>query len=249
MTTWVLLRGLMREARHWGGFAQLLQRTTGAAQVVCVDFPGNGSLHVQTSCTSVAGMVEHVRAVLRTRGHEPPYRVLALSLGAMVAVAWGERHAEEIERMVLLNTSMAPFNPFHRRLRPRNYPRLLGVLLLGSVVQRERLILRLTSSRLGAEERHAILQQWLEYARDCPVSRANMLRQLVAAARFRATLSRPLVPVLLLAGEQDHLVDPQCSYTLADAWRCELHVHPEAGHDLALDDGDWVAQQVRAWQG
>jgi len=24
-------------------------------------------------------------------------------------------------------------------------------------------------------------------------------------------------------------------------------IHPEAGHDLPLDDGAWVAGQIRAW--
>jgi pimeloyl-ACP methyl ester carboxylesterase len=246
MTTWVLLRGLMREARHWGEFPQLLARTTGE-QVVTLDFPGNGRLHAQASCTRVADMVEHVRAALQQGGHAPPYRVLALSLGAMAAVAWSEQHADEIEYMVLLNTSMAPFNPFYQRLRPRHYAQLLGVLLLGSLAQRERLILRLTSNLPSSAQRQIILQQWQGYVRECPVSRLNMLRQLVAAARFHASLTAPAVPVLLLAGQQDHLVDPKCSRTLASQWQCGLREHPVAGHDLALDDAEWVVQQVQSW--
>lgn len=247
MTTWVLLRGLMREARHWGEFPQLLQHATGA-QVVTVDFPGNGSLHTQTSCTRVADMVEHVRADLRARGHAPPYRVLALSLGAMAAVAWSEQYAAEIERMALLNTSMSPFNLFYQRLRPQNYLQLLGVMLIGTTAQRERLIMRLTSNLPETDEKRAILRQWLDYARTCPVSRANMLRQLIAAARFRAASQAPAVPVLLLAGQQDHLVNSYCSRTLAQRWQCELRFHPAAGHDLPLDDSAWVVQQVLDWK-
>lgn len=246
MTTWVLLRGLMREARHWGEFPHQLQQATGTP-VVALDFPGNGSLNAQRSCTRVSEMAQHVRGQLRQRGVQPPYRILALSLGAMAAVAWSEQHPEEIERMVLLNTSMAPYNPFYQRLRPAHYPELLAVMLLGSAMQRERLILRLTSNLLGDAQQQATLQQWLRHAEESPVTRANMLRQLLAAARFRAAAVPPAVPVLLLAGEQDRLVNPICSHLLASGWQCPIRLHPLAGHDLALDAPDWVIAQVTAW--
>ena len=58
MTTWVLLRGLMREARHWGEFPMQFQNAMGAQHVVTLDFPGNGRLHAQTSATSVAEMAK-----------------------------------------------------------------------------------------------------------------------------------------------------------------------------------------------
>jgi pimeloyl-ACP methyl ester carboxylesterase len=54
-------------------------------------------------------------------------------------------------------------------------------------------------------------------------------------------------PTLLLASEQDQLVNVQCSRTLARHWGCSLQLHPRAGHDLPLDDAAWVADQVRQW--
>jgi pimeloyl-ACP methyl ester carboxylesterase len=248
MTTWVLLRGLMREARHWGEFPMLFQNAIGAQQVVALDFPGNGSLHAQASATSVTAVANHCRAQLGQLGYTPPYCVLALSMGAMVAVAWNERYPAEIERMVLINTSLAPYNPFYQRLRPANYPALIRYLLLGSAVQRESLILQVTSTlKNNPEHRQAILDQWMAYARQCPVTRANILRQLQAALCYRAAPVAPAAPVLLLAGQQDILVDVKCSLTLAQHWRCAIRLHPAAGHDLPLDDGAWVTQQVREW--
>ena len=108
-------------------------------------------------------------------------------------------------------------------------------------------MLRITSNLKNAEQQRAILDQWIAYARECPVTRANFLRQLVAAARFRAAPKPPAVPTLFLAAQQDHLVDVRCSLTLARQWNCPLRIHPTAGHDIPLDDGDWVTQQVRAW--
>lgn len=248
MTTWVLLRGLMREIRHWGDFPGIFKDITGAQHVVALDFPGNGRLHAQASPASIAQMADHCRKELEQRGCPPPYNLLALSLGAMVAVAWNERYPSELENMVLINTSLSRWNPFYHRLRPENYPALIRHMLSGSATQRERLILELTSSIAGNSERGpAILAQWLSYARECPVTHANILRQLRAATTFRPSPARPSVPVLLLAGQQDRLVNAKCSLTLARAWRCACRVHPGAGHDLPLDDGVWVSQQVRDW--
>jgi pimeloyl-ACP methyl ester carboxylesterase len=246
MTTWVLLRGLMREARHWGEFPTLFQNAMGAQHLVTLDFPGNGSLHAQTSATSVAEMANYCHTQLRQLGYAPPYRVLALSLGAMVAVAWSELYPAELEKMVLINTSLAPYNPFYHRLRPTNYTTLIP-LLYGSAARRENLILRLTSTQSDTARQQAILEQWTAYARECPITRANILRQLQAALCFRASQITPPVPVLLLAGQHDRLVNVKCSITLAQRWRCAIRLHPTAGHDLPLDDGVWVTQQVKEW--
>lgn len=250
MTTWVLLRGLMREARHWDEFPTLFQNAIGAQHLVTLDFPGNGSLHAQSSPTSVTEMANYCHTQLRQLGYAPPYRVLALSLGAMVAVAWSELYPAEIERMVLINTSMAPYNPFYQRLRAANYPILIRQLLFGSADQRESLILSLTSRlKSHSEHRQAILEQWTAYAREYPTTRANILRQLQAALCYRAPPTTPSTPVLLLAAQQDQLVNAKCSITLAQHWRCAIRLHPTAGHDLPLDDGDWVTKQVKEWLG
>ena len=248
MSTWVLLRGLMRETRHWGEFPLLLQNATGARNVVTLDFPGNGRMHGQASPDNVAEMANHCRSQLTQLGYAPPYSVLALSLGAMAAVEWSSRHPAEIDRLVLINTSLAPHNPFYQRLRPANYPALLRFLIPGSPSRREELILRLTST-LGRSElqRAKLLEQWTSYASECPVTRSNILRQLRAAISYRAARTKPPVPVLFLAAQQDRLVNVKCSQTLARLWGCPIGLHPVAGHDLPLDDGFWVAQRVKEW--
>ncbi len=248
MTTWILLRGLMRESRHWGDFTERFRQAMGAQQVVPLDFPGNGSLHAQASPASVPEMADSCRMQLEQLGYKPPYSVLALSLGAMVAEAWSERHPDELERMVLINTSLAPFNPFYHRMRPANYPGLTRFLIQASVAQREKTVLRITSTKeRTVQQQRALLEQWESYARECPVTRANILRQLRAAITYRAAPAAPSIPVLLLAAQQDRLVNVKCSLALARRWGCDIRLHPTAGHDIPLDDGGWVAQQVREW--
>ena len=242
---WVLLRGLMREARHWGTFPAQLQQAFPAATIITPDLPGNGRLWRERSPARIEDMVEHCRATLRGLGHTPPYHLLALSLGGMVAKCWSEVHPEEVPAMVLINTSMRPHNPFYHRLRPANYAALLRMAFESDPARREETILRLTSAGGAAPD---VLAAWSSYARECPVSRANALRQLLAAARFRADGAPVATRVLLLASSRDQLVNPQCSHALAHAWIVKLAGHTQAGHDLPLDDPAWLVQQVRDWQ-
>jgi pimeloyl-ACP methyl ester carboxylesterase len=243
-TTWILLRGLTRESGHWGAFIESFQKAMPQAQVLALDLPGNGALHQQSSPGNVQDMVEHARAQLAGHRIAPPYHVLAMSLGAMVAVAWSHAHPHELAAQVLINTSMRPFNPFYQRLRPANYAALLRLALLGATPDEwERTVLRLTSNQASDD----VLAAWITLRAMHPVSRANALRQLLAAASFRAPVAPPPMPTLLLASAQDHLVSVACSKAMVQHWQCEIRVHPTAGHDLPLDDGPWVAQQIEPW--
>ena len=246
MSTWIFLRGLTRESRHWGCFPEIFRSAIPDAQVHAPDLPGNGSLHRQQSPQCVEAMVESFRSQLAERGVAAPYHLLAMSLGAMVAVAWAARYPEEIRGCVLINTSLRPFSPFHQRLRPGNYPRLLKLALFGgSEHEWERTILSLTSRQ--AEAPADLLETWVGYRREYPVSTRNALRQLRAAALYRAPHARPQAPTLILTSRLDALVDTACSQQLAQQWKTGLAEHPTAGHDLPLDDGPWVARQVSQW--
>ena len=243
MTTWVLLRGLSRESRHWGRFPETLQQAVGAA-VVAIDLPGNGRRNGEASPATVAGMVAACRQQLDERRLAPPYHLLALSLGGMVAVDWALGQPEEVAGAVLINTSLRPFNPFHHRLRPANYPALAGLLLEPDAGRREGTILRLTSNRPIDPQ---TLAEWTAWARQYPVTPGNSLRQLLAAARFVVPAKPPAVPFLVLGCAGDRLVDVRCSRQLAWHWQTAYAEHPTAGHDLPLDDGAWLARQVAYW--
>jgi len=243
---WILLRGLTREARHWGGFPQQLGEAFPGASVICLDLPGNGRLNGRASPPNVEAMADYCHAELAKLDIAAPCRVLAMSLGAMVAVAWAQRHPDDVAAAVLINTSLRPFSPFYRRMRPANYPRLLR--LFGSRAsdrEMETAILELTT-RLQRNPA-AVIEQWLHWRRQNPVSRRNALIQLLAAARYLAPRQPPLGHLLLLAGAGDALVDPRCSLQLAAAWGAPIAVHPEAGHDLPLDDEAWVLAQIGTW--
>ena len=179
-----------------------------------------------------------------------PYRVLAMSLGAMVATAWAQRHPDEIERLVLINTSMRPFARMHERLRPAAWPALArrsrhawtrrrcaaSAIIHRADVQPPRHARR-RSRRMERDSRAA-----------APVSAANALRQLCGGgALSRAATSRRVVRLLLLSSAADRLVDPVCSARIAARMGRGAREHPWAGHDLPHDDPAWIGEQVRAW--
>lgn len=241
-TRWVLLRGLTRGVGHWGDFTQRLDAA------LAIDLPGNGARHREASLASVEAMAEDVRSQLQRAGARPPFRVLAMSLGAMVTVAWAERWPQEIERAALVNTSLRPFSPAHHRLRPAAVARLLPLLIGADARAWERTILELTARH--PPEPQAVIERWIALRQAQPVSRANALRQLRAATRYRAPAAPPAVRWRLLVSERDGLVDPRCTHALHEAWRLDadaLRGHPTAGHDLPLDDPAWVVEQLARW--
>lgn len=244
-STWVLLRGLTRECRHWGEFPAVLRGALPDASVVMPDLPGNGRLNRVSSPLNVDAMAERCRADLLALGVARPYYLLALSMGAMVALAWARRYPEELLGCVLVNSSLRSLSPFHHRLKVRNYPTLLKLALSRSDVAREQFILDMTSRRHDKDAQ--LLAQWAAFRRDRPVSPANAVRQLVAAMRCSVPASPPAAPLLVLASCGDGLVDSRCSQSIARYWGARLSMHPDAGHDLPLDDPGWVASEVKNW--
>ncbi|NKF22286.1 alpha/beta fold hydrolase [Solimonas marina] len=243
---WILLRGLVRDARHWGAFPAQLAEALGGATVVAIDLPGNGARCAQRSPTRIAEMAADVRGELQRLAPAPRYRVLAMSLGGMVAAAWADAYPQELDAVALINTSLKPFSPFWQRLRPAAYPAVLRTLIDGDVRRGEETILRLTSAAPDAHR--SVVDDWVAWREAQPVSRANALRQLRAAMAYRAPETAPAVPMLALVGLLDGLVDPICSQRLAARWRLPLAMHPDAGHDLPLDDPAWVIDKLKAWR-
>ncbi|MDI4633620.1 alpha/beta hydrolase [Pelomonas sp. V22] len=221
--TWVLLRGLSRAGTNWGEFPRVfvnqLAKLQPDVRVLLLDLPGHGELRDQSSPSSIAALVEACRADLQRRGVGAPVHLLAMSLGALIASEWAARYPQEVRGAVLINTSLRPFSPVLRRLRP-----LAPLQFLGFV--------RSASAGDGVSSRVRLSNAW---------------RQLLAALRFRASRARPEPPMLLLCSLGDGLVDWRCSQTLSRAWGVPLRMHTAAGHDLPQDDPPWVAAAVSEW--
>lgn len=243
---WIFLRGLTRETSHWGSFLEDFRHALPSEQVISLDLPGSGGLHLVPSPSSIGAMVAFCRNELARREVKPSYFLLAMSLGAMVATEWAYEWPKEITGCVLINTSFRGLSPFYRRLRPSNYLPLLRLALYsGTPAKTERAILRLTSNEFT--EREDVISSWIAARLERPVKPANALRQLLAAICYRAHSAPPTTALLILCSEHDRLVSFECSMTIASSWKCSLALHPSAGHDIPLDDPDWVIERVQRW--
>ncbi|MGN6320027.1 alpha/beta fold hydrolase [Trinickia sp.] len=258
MSAWILLRGLTRESGHWSHLREHLRAAGIEGDIVFADLPGSGRHVLDRAPLEMGPTTDFVRARLSAAGHAPPYRLIALSLGAMVAVDWAQRFPEEIEALVLINTSMRRYSGPFERLRPGAWPAIVRIArhwgtrsIEGSAsVERrnvETMIHALTCAR--TDTRDTDVSAWTEIFERAPPARANALRQLCAAARFRGAPLAPHCPTLLLASRADALVHPACSAKLAAAWGAAIREHPWAGHDLAHDDPVWLAETIAAWVG
>ena len=238
---WILLRGLAREQAHWGDFPKALARAMQDDRFHAVDLPGTGVRFRESSPWSISKIRQEVEKQVQ---HIPrPYGLIALSLGGMVALDWAQSATEgTIQRLVLINTSCGLSMPWHR-MRPSALPSIVRLLTRRELFDREAGILSLTSSRPVAT---ATAKRWYSIQRQRPVSRMNAVRQLTAAARFRPAARRPLPDALVLASQGDRIVDWRCSQAVTERWQWTLQVHPSAGHDLPLDEPQWVVDQIRA---
>ncbi len=250
MSTWILLRGLTREGRHWGSFPEQLRLETGfngdADNIVLLDLPGNGRENALSAPLDVEDMVKFVRARAADAGLLPPYRLVAMSLGGMVATGWAQRHPEEIERLVLINTSMRPFSAMTERLRPEVWPALVrAAASWADPTKCETIIHDLTCNRMDTQADD--IAEWIAIRQSAPVSAANGMRQLWAAAHFRADSHAPACPALLLSSGADRLVNPVCSKRIATRWGVAHAVHAWAGHDLPHDDPVWTSKAIADW--
>ncbi len=246
---WVLLRGLSRESGHWGVFPEHLLRELRALhpsmRLLMLDLPGTGTLRRRASPTQVSAIVEDCRDELQRLGVEGPVSLVGMSLGAAVLSDWANRYPAEVEAGVLINPSLRPFSELFRKPRPLNY---LGLLLLSlsrfSARMREERVLSLTT-RLTPPQ--TVIDRWVELQRQHPLGVRNTARQLLASMRYRASRTRPAAPMLLLCSKADGLVDWRCSQAISRAWGAPLRLHTKAGHDLPLDDPQWVARAVAEW--
>jgi pimeloyl-ACP methyl ester carboxylesterase len=243
---WLLLRGLTREARHWGSFPAALERALPGARAFTLDLPGIGTERHRPSPSTISGIADDLRArwaELRASS-DRPWRLLAMSLGGMVAADWCARHPEDFSEVVLINSSARDVGHPLQRMQPAVLPRALGTAFARDLVAKERTILEITTSSHGDDA--ALAQEWAAYAREWPMPRATAVAQLLAAMRFRAPERMP-IRSLVLTSAGDRLCAPICSRRLAARFSSDFDEHPSAGHDLPLDDPRWVTERISRW--
>lgn len=232
-------------------FPQMLRDSLSAQfpelRIDCLDCMGCGDLYQQKAPKQITQLTDDIRSryfqdIAPNSQKSTKTVLIGLSMGGMIAIDWAQRFPQEISDVVIINSSSED-NPVCSRLRPSALLRLLLALCLGWR-QREAIALRTVSNDTRYYTQN--LKRWIGIQQQRPVSRANMVKLLTAASRFKIAPDAQ-IRCLVLASEQDRLVNPKCSEQLAAQHRWPLFLHPDAGHDLPLDDSAWVATKITQW--
>lgn len=237
---WVLLRGLAREKHHTDEFIQKLQTASLDGTVIAVDLPGAGEYHRLSSPISMEGIAEFVHSQLPKKNANPRY-IVAISLGGMVAMELAKLHPQSFDGLVIINSSFKNVSSFFERLQPEGLWYILKAALAKNSKDREREVLNMVSNH---PQRHQWIEPWALIAQQRPVTPLNFLKQLIAAGTYELPLQKPSLPIYVLTSEGDRMVNPKCSKKLAEHWQLPLAVHPTAGHEIYIDDPDWVIEQL-----
>ncbi len=243
---WIFLRGLVREKGHWGTFLDRFRLAFPEDEILPIDLPGAGEFRRVTCPRRMDEVFQFVRGVAIERATVGlRFDIVAISMGAMVALEWMRQRPDELSSCVLMNTSLKSLSPMHHRLRWQIWKQFLRIITLPSPREREQAIIEILMN--SQEARQKAMPLWVHIATEHPVTYLNFVNQLVAAARFHGLDEKPLVPVMLLSGLGDRLTDPSCSEALHKKWGWPLYRHAWAGHDLPWDDSAWVIERIQSW--
>lgn len=238
---WIFLRGLSRGRGHWGDFVEKFQARFPEDRIELLDLPGNGERNKEPSPLAIIDYVRDLRAQSDLIKEGKPVHLLALSLGGMIAIEWAQRYSDDVARLVTVCSSASNYSPPWERFRVSNYPRLLKMAASQGALEFERNILSLISN--NHERQELLLSRLVDYSDRNPVSVENTLRQLVAASRFRLPQT-PRVPTQMIGSWGDRLVAPECTMKMAASWGLQAEMHPWSGHDLPIDDPDWLLDRL-----
>lgn len=243
MREWIVIRGLGREAAHSREFLSKLQEADPESRVRCVDLPGAGEFYKLSSPMSIESIAEFVNLQVEKQESSERY-ILAVSLGAMVATSLLKKYPQVAKGAVLANTSFANLSPFYHRLQIEALAHMYKAVTSTDLIAREKEVLAMVSNR---SDRDLYAEEWADIARQRPVAPMNFLKQLLAASFYKLDYEKPAHPILVLSSARDRMVHPECSQKLSHFWDLPIEVHPTAGHELWLDDADWVIQKTIAF--
>lgn len=247
---WLILRGFVREKRHWGPFPEIfeteLKQIDPSAHVMMIDLPGFGDCIDLKSPMTVSGIVKNTRERwLKTRTNQGDWNILAISLGGMVSLQWSHDYPNDFQRAVVINSSMSRLSPFYKRVNPKYYGKIAKLIINPKPEVRERKILEMMTNLKGhqLEER---AQLHIKYANEKNPKRRNALAQMIAVARFSPP-KKINSKLLVLVSLGDQFVSPDCSHAIAKYYHAPILEHSHANHDFATDDPHWISEQVKNW--
>ncbi|MBC7428600.1 MAG: alpha/beta hydrolase [Bacteriovorax sp.] len=236
---WIFLRGLTRGNIHWSVFPEIFKKINPDAQMEFLEIPGNGLCSEEKSPVSAGALLDSLRIKSNFVKNKESFHLCGISLGGMAAMKWAESYPGEVLSVAVINSSLAQFSTFNKRLLPENYETLLRTLFMHGHYQQEESVLKITSNRF--EETKKNLEAFAVFSENHKVTKINFLRQLILAKSININ-SVVKKPFKVISSQNDRLVDHGCSKQIVLKLGGKEFIHPTAGHDLPLDEPEWLSE-------
>ncbi|MCR9203722.1 MAG: alpha/beta hydrolase [Halobacteriovoraceae bacterium] len=243
---WLLLRGLAREARHWGEFPSMIEDSFSGTKVHFLELPGVGSKVNSPAHPNIKEYTNELRLEwLDLKDQNPgPWGLVAISMGGMIGMDWCARFPHDMNALVLVNSSGGNLSPPHHRFSPSAISTVLKLFFKEDYEEREEAILKLTTRILQPTKE--LINRYASYSAESPIKRKDFLMQMFAAGRFKVPTELKQ-QMLILAAKDDKLASFKCSQAIARHFSRIYTLHESAGHDLPLDDPEWIIEQMKGF--
>jgi pimeloyl-ACP methyl ester carboxylesterase len=228
----VLLQGLSMPGNMWMGLKEEL--VARGFRVVTPDNRGTGLSDAPYRPYWIRQMAADTAAVIDAI-NEGPAIVMGVSMGGMIAQELAIQHPQKVRALALVSTTCGL--PFGVPISAAAIVLLLRALFAPRSMGRSDFA-RLLVGPAATGRIEEVLDFWRTAHQDRPVRARGILFQLVGAACHNAgrRLGQIAVPTVVLAGEDDFLVPPANSVTLAHRVpQADLRLIDQTGHLLALE--------------
>ncbi|MEN9934266.1 MAG: hypothetical protein RLZZ387_845 [Chloroflexota bacterium] len=242
----------------WFALSPLVEQIARRYRCVVVDLPGYGNSPPLAQPATIPAYADLLAGLVRELSPGPAVLV-GHSMGGMTAVTMAQRHAELVERMVLICPTISG------RLSGFINAAIWPVTLLESFPIGARLARAVESQFVSLTD---LLMRPASFAERSGINEADY-RRLKADARrpgqgrvraecFRAmrannlsgTLARVEAPTLVLWGAEDNTVPLRDAGVVADEWpEADLRIIPKAGHWPQFETPDVTRRHVAAFLG
>jgi len=244
----ILIIGLTKESSHWDqDFVTNIKNNFETDDLVMVDLPGSGERVHEKSPLSIDEIVESSHHFYGDRFAKNKKRILiSISMGGMVGSRWCHLYPKDFDAFVIMNSSFKNLSGLTKRVQPSAMKEFIKIFMTLDHEKREEKIIKLCSNRV--EKHPKILKQWTKLAIKSAMSQENMVRQTIAAAKYKLDFQLD-IPVLIIVALHDRLAHHTCSKQLKEYWGSDYHEidNPSVGHAIHIDASEEVPEIIHQW--
>ena len=236
---WILLRGLSRGNNHWGEFPELMREQ--GLEVELAEIPGNGTRYRELTPLNPLKVIEAIKKTSPFSKDKKTFNICGISLGGMMALQWAEAFPDEVEHVVVINSSLPQLSPVHHRISFKSIFQIMRGITSKDPLVRESITLALTVNDENIREQY--LKPFARFSQKNPITVKNFVRQLYLATRIKINQSIQ-TSITIIVSVQDHFVKPDCSFEMARFFNINPISHPTSGHDLPLESPQWLLKAL-----